>query len=168
MTADDAQAPWTTRLVEQIEETARRSHPADVPYTVAARVLGEVGLLLRSRGVDPALVEQLDSAQDYLESVDGPAPLPQLPQRQHDPRPPGDDRWREVRVQMLVSVQEEAWRTAAGRQASIPYDVELTHDVARYLTGQLDRDPVIRAAGARFTALPELGPVAGPGIEGPA
>ena len=154
MTADDAQDPWTTRLVEEVEQTARRSHPADVPYMVAAAALGEVEILLRSRGIDPDLIEQIADAQDYLTSLDGPAPLPQLPERRHDPRPHGDDRWREVRLQLLMSVQEEAWRTAAGRPASIPYDAELTHDVARYLTGQLDRDPVIRAAGARFTALP--------------
>jgi hypothetical protein len=166
--AAGAQDPWTTRLVDEVEQAARRSHPADVPYAVAARVLDEVGTLLRSHGVDADLIARLEDAQDYLESVDGPAPLPYLTERRHDPRPRGDDRWRSVRLQLLLSVQEEAWREAAGREASVPYDVELTHDVARYLTDQLSRDPVIRQAGARFTALPELGPVAGPGIEGPA
>ncbi|WP_410570572.1 hypothetical protein [Amycolatopsis sp. cmx-4-61] len=92
--------------------------------------------------------------------------MPALPERRHDPRP-RDDRWCDVRVQLLLSVREDAWRETAGRRAGIPHDVELTHDVARYLTGQLAGDPVIRQAGARFTALPELGPTAGPGIEGP-
>lgn len=168
MGADDALAPWAARLTDEIERAARLAHPVDVPYAVAARVLSEVGILLRSHGADADLIAQVDTAQDYLESVDGPAPLPHLPERRHDPRPRGDDRWREVRIQLLVSVQDSAWREAAGRKQGIPYDVELTSDVANYLTGQLTRDPVIRQAGARFTALPELGPITGPGIEGPA
>jgi hypothetical protein len=168
MGADDAQDRWTATLAEEIEQAARRAHPADVPYAVAARVLGEVGTLLRSRDADADLIAQLDAAQDYLTSVEGPAPLPQLPERRHDPRPRGDERWREVRIQLLLSIREDAWREAAGRKHGIPYEVELTHDVANYLTDQLADDPVIRQAGARFTALPERGPIAGPGIEGPA
>jgi hypothetical protein len=168
MGADDAQDRWTATLTEEIEQAARRAHPADAPYAVAARVLGEIGTLLRTRGADDDLVAQLDAAQDYLTSVEGPAPLPQLRARRHDPRPRSDQRWREVRIQLLLSVREDAWREAAGRPPGVPYDVELTHDVANYLTDQLAAAPVIRQAGARFTALPELGPIAGPGIEGPA
>jgi hypothetical protein len=67
---------------------------------------------------------------------------------------------------MLLTMQEQAWRQAAGRTPGVPYDVDLTRDVANYLTEQLQRDPAIQRAGARFAALPAVEPLAGPRCRG--
>ncbi|CAL9677592.1 hypothetical protein SUDANB95_07918 (plasmid) [Actinosynnema sp. ALI-1.44] len=161
------QDEWSRDLLQSIENTARRSHPTDVPYAVAASVLLAVQERLYSIEGADQLRAQLSDIQEYLESLDGPAPLPMLPvftQRRRDPRPRGDQRWIEVRVQLLMNLQEQAWREAAGQQ---PAGVtEIAHDVANHLTEWVNRDPVLRAAGARFIALPETDRLSGPSVEG--
>lgn len=152
--------PWIEEIIGQVEETAARHHPRDVPYYVAGTIVRKIGL--NAYSVAEPLARRLLAISRFLESLEGPAPLPLLATLSRQRRPAGagprivDDAWRTVRLQVLITVKEHLWRAAAGNKPGIPYDVELTHDVASFVTEQLAHDPVFQAAGANFVALPEF------------
>jgi hypothetical protein len=163
--ADAANDPWITTLTEEV---AFRAHPVDVPYPVAARVLGKVGVLLRSREADPDLVALLDARPGLPRVSRGPgtdaapertAARPATARRR--PAARGADPTADVGAG--AGVAQRGWpsrrhplrRRAAGGHRQLPQE-------------RISSDPVVRQAGAQFTALPEFGPIAGPGIEGPA